>query len=197
MANRRRNNRPSQTGHNSSRPQHNKASVFDSNGPDVRIRGTAFQIVEKYMTLAKDASASGDRVLAENYLQHAEHYQRLIGSWADEQPAPQQRTYHNNHSSDGRPSYAHPAPEDTENYAPASSGTYMPASSSAPAPDVMVTRPPRTQRPVESDDDLGLPASILGATGNAAPSGNTHNMGDSDDQPNPTPRTRRVAITAG
>lgn len=68
------------------RPQQNKATVFDSNGPDVRIRGTAYQIVEKYQTLAKDAMSSGDRVLAENYLQHAEHYQRLIGTWADEAP---------------------------------------------------------------------------------------------------------------
>ena len=61
--------------------QSNRSQVFDSNGPDVRIRGTAFQINEKYLALAKDASASGDRVLAESYLQHAEHYQRLINSW--------------------------------------------------------------------------------------------------------------------
>jgi hypothetical protein len=55
--------------------------VFDSNGPDVRIRGTAHQVCEKYLTLAKDAAASGDRIVAENYLQHAEHYQRIINSF--------------------------------------------------------------------------------------------------------------------
>lgn len=57
--------------------------VFDSNGPDVRIRGTAYQIHEKYMALAKDANGLGDLILAESYLQHAEHYQRLINSWHD------------------------------------------------------------------------------------------------------------------
>src|SRR4051812_22043341 len=63
----------------------NKNRVFDSNGPDVRIRGTAFQIVEKYATLAKDAHATGDWVLAESYLQHAEHYQRMISEWGIEE----------------------------------------------------------------------------------------------------------------
>ena len=73
----------------------NRAQVFDSNGPDVRIRGTAYQIQEKYMALAKDAASSGDQVLAESYLQHAEHYQRIINTWAEqmasiqgEQPQP-------------------------------------------------------------------------------------------------------------
>lgn len=51
---------------------------FDSNGPDIRIRGNAFQIHEKYLTLARDANASGDRIAAENYLQHAEHYFRIM-----------------------------------------------------------------------------------------------------------------------
>jgi Domain of unknown function (DUF4167) len=62
----------------------NKNKVFDSNGPDVRIRGTAYQIIEKYLTLAKDSASAGDRVLAESYLQYAEHYQRIISSWEDE-----------------------------------------------------------------------------------------------------------------
>ncbi|TKT75493.1 DUF4167 domain-containing protein [Aquamicrobium sp. LC103] len=51
---------------------------YESNGPDVKIRGTAQQIAEKYGTLARDAQSSGDRVMAENYLQHAEHYNRII-----------------------------------------------------------------------------------------------------------------------
>lgn len=58
--------------------------VFDSNGPDVRIRGTAHQVCEKYMALAKDAHGAGDLILAESYLQHAEHYQRVINSWQQE-----------------------------------------------------------------------------------------------------------------
>lgn len=60
-----------------------RMQVFDSNGPDVRIRGTAHQVTEKYVALAKDAAAGGDRILAESYLQYAEHYQRIINSWDD------------------------------------------------------------------------------------------------------------------
>lgn len=75
-------------GHNQGQQQRrgfqNKNKVFDSNGPDVRIRGTAYQIVEKYQALAKDAASAGDRVLAESYLQYIEHYQRVINSWEDE-----------------------------------------------------------------------------------------------------------------
>lgn len=51
---------------------------FDSNGPDVKIRGTAAHIFERYCQLARDANASGDRIAAENYLQHAEHYFRIM-----------------------------------------------------------------------------------------------------------------------
>lgn len=51
---------------------------YESNGPDVKIRGNASHISEKYQQLARDAAASGDRIGAENYLQHAEHYYRLV-----------------------------------------------------------------------------------------------------------------------
>ncbi|MDQ6432820.1 DUF4167 domain-containing protein [Mesorhizobium sp. LHD-90] len=63
---------------------------YESNGPDVKIRGSAQQIAEKYATLARDAQSSGDRVMAENYLQHAEHYNRIIAAaqaqFASQQP---------------------------------------------------------------------------------------------------------------
>lgn len=52
--------------------------TFDSNCTDVRVRGNAWQVHEKYQALARDAQSSGDRVAAENYLQHAEHYYRII-----------------------------------------------------------------------------------------------------------------------
>jgi hypothetical protein len=51
---------------------------YESNGPDVKVRGTASHVAEKYMSLARDAQASGDVVAAENYLQHAEHYNRIV-----------------------------------------------------------------------------------------------------------------------
>jgi hypothetical protein len=60
------------------KPQNPLARNFESNGPDVKIRGTAAHIAEKYMSLARDALASGDLVTAESYLQHAEHYNRII-----------------------------------------------------------------------------------------------------------------------
>lgn len=57
--------------------------TFDSNGPSVRIRGSAFQVHEKYLTMARDAATSGDRVAAENFFQHAEHYFRIINVDSD------------------------------------------------------------------------------------------------------------------
>jgi hypothetical protein len=54
--------------------------VYESNGPDIKIRGTASHIAEKYLQLARDARSSGDPVAAENYYQHAEHYFRLIAA---------------------------------------------------------------------------------------------------------------------
>ncbi len=58
---------------------------FESNGPDVKLRGTPAHIAEKYMSLARDAQSSGDPVLAENYLQHAEHYNRIIMAYREQQ----------------------------------------------------------------------------------------------------------------
>lgn len=60
------------------RPQNNHSRAFDSTGPDVKIRGTASHVYEKYLQLARDAGSAGDRVMAENYLQHAEHYFRIL-----------------------------------------------------------------------------------------------------------------------
>lgn len=63
---------------------------YESNGPDVKVRGNAAHIAEKYSSLARDALVSGDRVMAENYLQHAEHYNRILAAaQAQMQPAEQ------------------------------------------------------------------------------------------------------------
>ncbi len=67
------------------RKSHNPLTrVYESNGPDVKIRGTASHVAEKYMQLARDAQSSGDPVAAENYFQHAEHYFRLIAAAQDQ-----------------------------------------------------------------------------------------------------------------
>jgi len=60
----------------------NRNHVFDSSGPDMRLRGTAQQLFEKYLQLGRDATGSGDRVMAESYFQHAEHYFRILNAMA-------------------------------------------------------------------------------------------------------------------
>jgi Domain of unknown function (DUF4167) len=58
----------------------NPNRTFDSSGPEIKIRGSASHVYEKYLQLARDANSSGDRVMAENYLQHAEHYFRIMAA---------------------------------------------------------------------------------------------------------------------
>lgn len=58
----------------------NPNRTMESNGPEVKVRGTAAHIHEKYQALARDANASGDRIMAESYLQHAEHYYRVLSA---------------------------------------------------------------------------------------------------------------------
>ncbi|MBW3096465.1 DUF4167 domain-containing protein [Pseudohoeflea coraliihabitans] len=67
-------------GNNNRKGQNPLSRSYDSSGPDVKIRGTAQTIADKYMSLARDSQSSGDRVMAENYLQHAEHYNRIIAA---------------------------------------------------------------------------------------------------------------------
>ncbi len=70
--------RPNRKQHISSRNQ-----TFDSNGPEVRVRGNAHQVYEKYLALARDATASGDRIAAEGFYQFAEHYFRILSDSTD------------------------------------------------------------------------------------------------------------------
>lgn len=82
----------------------NPNRTFDSNGPEVKIRGSASHIYEKYLQLARDANASGDRVMAENYLQHAEHYFRILAAaQAQQQQYQQQNPSNNNNNGQYRP----------------------------------------------------------------------------------------------
>src|SRR5579859_444157 len=62
---------------NRPRPPH-RVQVFESSGPSVKIRGNAYQVFERYIALAREASSSGDRISAENLYQHAEHYFRIM-----------------------------------------------------------------------------------------------------------------------
>jgi hypothetical protein len=74
------------------RPPH-RSQTFDSNGPNVKIRGNAYQVFERYLALAREAQSSGDRIAAENFFQHAEHYFRVMnaqGEGFQGQPRPPQ-----------------------------------------------------------------------------------------------------------
>jgi hypothetical protein len=77
--------------------------VYESAGPEGKVRGTPQQIIEKYLLLARDAQTSGDRVMAENFLQHAEHYIRLLG--ASQPTGGEQRFQGDNRQLQGRADY--------------------------------------------------------------------------------------------
>src|SRR6266571_1629919 len=62
-----------------------RTQTFDSNGPSVKIRGNAYQVFERYVAMAREAQASGDRVAAENFYQHAEHYFRIMNALGEGQ----------------------------------------------------------------------------------------------------------------
>jgi hypothetical protein len=82
-------NRRGRGRNNNNRKSHNPLTrSFESIGPDVKIRGTPAHIAEKYLTLSRDAQTSGDPVLAENYLQHAEHYTRIIMAYREQLQQP-------------------------------------------------------------------------------------------------------------
>jgi len=78
------NNNKRMRGRNRGKGQNPITRVYESNGPDVKIRGTASHVADKYMQLARDAQSSGDPVAAENYYQHAEHYFRLIAAMQEQ-----------------------------------------------------------------------------------------------------------------
>lgn len=92
-------NNPNNSGNR--KGQNPLSRTYDSSGPDVKVRGTAQHVAEKYMNLARDAQSSGDRVMAENYLQHAEHYNRII---LTAQAQMQERFQRDDNASQGRDS---------------------------------------------------------------------------------------------
>lgn len=119
--------------------------TYDSSGPDVKIRGTAQHIAEKYMALARDATSSGDRVMAENYLQHAEHYNRII--------AAAQAMYQERFQRDDRQDFSERDEDETEVSVPEAA-----AETEAPAP-----QPVAEQKPVTVIDDQ-TPQPVFEAT---------------------------------
>ena len=117
--NKRMRNRNNNNNNNNRRGQNPMTRVFESNGPDIKIRGTASHIAEKYLQLARDARSSGDPVAAENYYQHAEHYFRLIGDKVLDgdrgRPRDQQHQPREHREQRNQPQYQQPQPSMPDN----------------------------------------------------------------------------------
>ncbi len=117
----------------------NRNQSYESTGPDVKVRGTAQQIADRYLALARDASSSGDLVVAENCLQHAEHYQRIVNQYVDQQREREERAERLQ-----RPPGT--AEDDRPEEAPARTGSpHAPAidmDDSSPQPDVVMDDEP-------------------------------------------------------
>lgn len=106
---------------------------FDSNCIDVRVRGNAWQVHEKYQALARDAASAGDRIAAENYLQHAEHYYRIIEAINEATAAeqPQQQPQRAGAGAQPPASYGQ-QPETPANYYGTTGGLQQPSGEAAP-----------------------------------------------------------------
>ncbi len=106
-----------------------RAQTFDSSGPDVRIRGNAYQVLEKYLALARDATAAGDRIAAENFYQHAEHYYRLINAEGQQRPH-----HHMQHGGQHDQRMGHPQQQPVDGTGPQPQGQpYDPGAQPQPA----------------------------------------------------------------
>ena len=140
-----RNNNTGRRNNGNGNGNQSRTQVYDSNGPDVRIRGTANQVAEKYIALAKDATSAGDHTVAENYFQHAEHYIRIINEMTAGMEANRVRNSRTNKD----------IADDAGNRNDAANADDTP-------------KPVQEKAPKQADD-LGLPASILGAETSAKP----------------------------
>jgi len=153
MRNRNNNsNNNNSNNNNNRRGQNPMTRVFESNGPDIKIRGTASHVAEKYVQLARDARSSGDPVAAENYYQHAEHYFRLIAAAQEQfrQNQPQPRTENEMPSEDGddeSESYSNFGQE--PGFVPAQQQPFVPRDNNPPRDHQREAQPyqPREQQP--------------------------------------------------
>lgn len=162
-------------GHGHHAPRRSSASLrsqnFDSNGPNIRVRGNAWQVLEKYQSFARDAAAAGDRVAAENYLQHAEHYYRITEAINEANAAEQQARGYGGQP-DSR-NYYQPQPNaggetqvEIRGNLPFASSIAQPAGGDPSGGDAASVSQPAnpffTPESEESEsDDSGLPAAII------------------------------------
>jgi len=95
---------------NRNRPRRSNTSsrLLESNGPDIKIKGSALQIVEKYLALSRESQSSGDPIAAESYLQYAEHYQRIVDTnelkiQRNQNQSTDEQVISNGHDANGQP----------------------------------------------------------------------------------------------
>src|SRR5438128_150426 len=178
--------------------------VYESNGPDVKIRGTASHVAEKYIQLARDAQTSGDPVAAEGYFQHAEHYFRLIAA-AQEQfrqsqpyyrPEGERREDNPEEVDDEQPGES-PFGREPQAYSPRDSQPYSREAQDHPGRESQPYGPREPQpyggrqpggRPEQGEGDR-LPAFITGS--GPQPSYQGHGPNGFDGQPDRFPLHRR------
>ncbi len=159
--------------------------VFDSSGPEGKVRGTPQQIIDKYQQLARDAQLSNDRVAAENFLQHSEHYTRLLGEAQREMDARREEQHNNNGGQNGHERRAYSQedeaetaqdvaqdvmPSETDGLAIAADGDGDEASTLVETPESKprAKRAPRgPRRPRTSDDAVSDAAPLVAASGEA------------------------------
>ncbi len=168
--------------------------MYESNGPDVKIRGTASHVAEKYLQLARDAQSSGDPIAAENYYQHAEHYFRLIA--AAQEHLRQSQPYFQKQPGEMRGNLPDDAFDDDENeqpliggepYAPREQQPFYPREQQQPQqqshhPQQQHFQPrPQQVQPTNDEDVDRLPSFI---TGGQPPQQQSPQLGQGPDGPN-------------
>lgn len=124
------------------RPPH-RNQTYDSNGPSVKIRGNAYQVFERYIALAREASSGGDRIAAENLYQHAEHYFRIMQANGEGHPMGQPRAM---------------TPADTEMNGVEVDGELDPSAKQAQSPQPQPTPPQAQAQEPPADEAEGSPS---------------------------------------
>lgn len=142
------------------RKQHNPLSrIYDSSGPETKIRGTAAHIAEKYQSLARDATSSGHRIVAENYLQHAEHYLRIVAvAQAAMQPPVQAGSGQVNSGQSDQAPPSERRENGDENNAVSADNPQGPRGESGSQPSNRNRRNQRRRPPVIDTPDIAAPA---------------------------------------
>jgi len=199
-----------------SNQQHNRRNqnpltrVYESNGPDVKIRGTANHVADKYLQLARDAQSSGDPVSAENYFQHAEHYFRLIAAAQeqfrqqnpnfqprpeggnDQQFQPRSDEQFDDGDEEGQ-SFGQPfGTREPQPYLPQNAQPFVQRDNYQPR-EQREEQPqqPRTEQGEPGNEGAGLPAFITGGAPQAAPPQGQNGYENGGGQPDRFPLHRR------